>query len=678
MMGAMLNAIASLFRRRDPRLGARIAVTSFLILFLELLLIRWLAAYFLHLAYFSNLVLLASFFGIGIGCLLAGRKNLFPCFPYVLLLVVLLVLFRIDMVVMSPEVLYFQELSPDRAALPFWLVLPLLFVTVAAVFVGPAQLLGNLFRRAEPLTAYAWDIGGSIAGIIAFALLSSTVAGPLWFLSVAGPIGWFSVVAAAYLWLARAEHGRSEPKQIAALAAALLAVIPLTLGTIWSPYYKIVVTPIIGSAGYTIFANETGHQTMQRPAEKEWIYFTPYELFEDPRYEDVLIIGAGSGSDVALALEKGARRIDAVDIDPTIVALGKKLHPSRPYDDPRVTPTIDDGRAFLERSDRQYDLIIFALTDSLALASSYSNTRLESYLFTKESFEAAKRRLSPDGLLVLYNYYREPWLVAKLAGTLEDVFGQRPYVAATPSGGFMASMMVGPGLAKLSSDALPSAEIPELRLPPATDEWPFPYLVRPGLPSSYLIIIALLAAIVLGTMRLVRRRSGNGAFPWHFFFLGAGFLLLETKNIVNFQLLFGATWFVNVMVFTAILLMVLAAVALHRAGFRPGPRFLYAALALTLLANLLVPLRTLSDLPTVTRYVVASLLTLSPVFFANLVFADSFQRSKRADENFAANLLGAMVGGLSEFAAMAVGYHWLIVLAMGYYAASWVMRRRVS
>ena len=56
---------------------------------------------------------------------------------------------------------------------------------------------------------------------------------------------------------------------------------------------------------------------------------------------------------------------------------------------------LGDGRNFLARSRRQYDLIVFALVDSLVLHSSVSNIRLESYLFTRESMEAVHRRLKP-------------------------------------------------------------------------------------------------------------------------------------------------------------------------------------------------------------------------------------------------------------------------------------------
>ena len=58
-------------------------------------------------------------------------------------------------------------------------------------------------------------------------------------------------------------------------------------------------------------------------------------------------MGAGSGSDVAIALSKGAKHVDAVDIDPRILEIGAERNPNHPYQDPRVTRYVDDGRAFL-------------------------------------------------------------------------------------------------------------------------------------------------------------------------------------------------------------------------------------------------------------------------------------------------------------------------------------------
>ena len=120
--------------------------------------------------------------------------------------------------------------------------------------------------------------------------------------------------------------------------------------------------------------------------------------------------------------------MDAVEIDPRIHEIGQDLQPDHPYQDPRVTVHIDDGRAFLERTHKHVDLILFALPDSITLVAGQSSLRLESYLFTKEAMQTVRAHLAPGGVFAMYNYYREQWLIDRYAGTLADVFGHPPCV----------------------------------------------------------------------------------------------------------------------------------------------------------------------------------------------------------------------------------------------------------
>src|SRR5919204_3332240 len=100
-----------------PRAAAvRTFVASFLVLFLEIALIRWMPAYVRLLAYFSNFILLASFLGIGVGCLLAGdgragsRRTLFPLFPWLLFGLVFAVdHLRLEVRVPSTSTIYFSS-----------------------------------------------------------------------------------------------------------------------------------------------------------------------------------------------------------------------------------------------------------------------------------------------------------------------------------------------------------------------------------------------------------------------------------------------------------------------------------------------------------------------------------------------------------------------------------------
>lgn len=145
-----------------------------------------------------------------------------------------------------------------------------------------------------------------------------------------------------------------------------------------------------------------------------------------------MIIGAGSGNDVSAALASGASHVDAVEIEPVLNELGRRDHPNQPYSDPRVSIHLDDGRSYLRRSGQKYDLIAYAVVDSLVLHSGYSNLRLESFLFTEQAFGDVKAHLGDDGVFVMYNYYRQGWVVGRLVEMAKKVFGAEPIVVSIP------------------------------------------------------------------------------------------------------------------------------------------------------------------------------------------------------------------------------------------------------
>jgi hypothetical protein len=165
------------------------------------------------------------------------------------------------------------------------------------------------------------------------------------------------------------------------------------------------------------------------------------------------------------------------------------------------------------------------------------------------------------------------------------------------------------------------------------------------------------------------------------FFMGAAFLLLETKSVVQFALLFGTTWFVNALVFTGVLVAVLVAIEVARRVTLPNPAYLYVALLLAVAVAWLVPVHSLLALDVVPRFVAATLLAFTPIFIANLVFAERFRNVEESNIAFGANLLGAMVGGVLEYVALVTGYQALLLLVAVLYGAAfltgplWARRR---
>jgi hypothetical protein len=187
----------------------------------------------------------------------------------------------------------------------------------------------------------------------------------------------------------------------------------------------------------------------------------------------------------------------------------------------------------------------------------------------------------------------------------------------------------------------------------------------------------MVGVIALGLIFGLAPRSARQGFNGHMFFLGAAFMLLETRSLVTFSLLFGSTWLVNSLVFFAILCSVMLAVFLS-ARFPVKPSLgLYGVLVAALLLAYIVPqdaFLSIDVLPL--RYALASLVAFLPVFLANLVFAGSFKGTgPRADVAFASNLLGIMLGGMLEYASLLLGYRHLLLIVIGFYVLSALLLR---
>ncbi len=650
-------------------------VASFLVLFLETTVIRWMPAYVRLLAYFSNFILLASFLGIGIGCLLVARKrNLITWFPLILFGVIVAVdRLRLEVALPSTSTIYFSSGTAEPVVpVESTLLLPLLFMAVAALFVTVAQRMGRELTGHPPLRAYVINLLGSLAGVGAFALVS-------WF--ELPPLVWFGVAAAAALPFVTNGRRLVAAGNVALLAASLVVVHRMESGSLWSPYYRITVFQDRDDT--VVEVNHIFHQSMAPVARKEYFYQWPYAVFGDT-FGDVLILGAGSGTDVAAALQHGAKHVDAVDIDPVILRLGAERHPDKPYSDPRVTLINDDARHYLRTTSKKYDLIVFALIDSLTVQSSFSGVRLESYMFTKESFEAVRDHLSPRGVMALYNYFREKWLVDRLANTVAEVFGRDPLGHVHKDRAYLGVMLAGPRVLELAAppalpaDVLaygqshaPSPAHPLVRdatVAMATDDWPFLYMRTRELPRHYLAALALVLGVsAIAVWLAVRGQTRTpGLTPlhwsWHFFFLGAGFMLLETKSIVQFALLWGSTWSSASLAIASVLVMALASTLVAARVELRRPWIVAAILFGLLTLNYLLPIGRVGFESRVAESIFYSLVVFTPVFCAGLLFSTSFKRSPTAATDFGANLLGAMVGGVGEYLSLLYGYQFLLEL----------------
>jgi SAM-dependent methyltransferase len=666
-MSELTTARAAAARDGTRAVARRLVLGSALMLFLELALIRWLGSNIVHLSYFSNFVLLGSFLGIGVGFLVSRRSwSLIPAAPLLLaLLIAGVTLFPVTLDRTGSDVIYFTSLQATGP--PAWLVLPIVFVVVALVIAGPAEIVGRCFADLPPLTAYRWDLVGSLIGISLFTGLSF-----LW----APPVVWGAIVAVVFVVLV------PNLRRLVAVASGVAVVVVLLAETIspntsWSPYYKITTEDLSGNPAYVdISVNGIPHQLMAPAQWKleqgEQQYSTPYERIKDNPLEDVLIVGAGSGSDVAIALSKGAQRVDAVDIDPRIMQIGVQRNPDRAYQDPRVTRHVNDGRAFLTSTDRRYDLILFALPDSLTLVSGASQIRLESFLFTQQALEEARDHLKADGSFAMYNYYRESWLIDRLAGTAATVFGHTPCVDTFVGAQAVVTVARDPDFQQCATAYLPSGPV----IAPSTDDRPFLYFKGDHFPSLYIWAIAGILLVSGVALRLLGGPFREMRPYLDLFFMGAAFLLLETKNVATFALLFGTTWFVNALVFAGVLLIVLAAVETTRRVRTPPLPVVFAGIAASLALAYAVRPAWLLQLPFVPRLVLAVVLAFLPIYLANIAFAKRFSESSDSRAAFAVNILGAIVGGCLEYAALLTGYGNLLLVVGGLYLLAFLLKPR--
>ncbi|HEY3544491.1 MAG TPA: spermidine synthase [Propionicimonas sp.] len=653
--------------RPDYAVVRRLVLGSALMLFLELALIRWLGSNIVHLSYFSNFVLLGSFLGIGLGFLIARKPwSVLPYVPVILaVLVIATFLVPVSIDRAGDQIIYFTSLTTTGP--PAWLVLPLVFILVAAVLAGPAEVVGRCFAHLRPLTAYRWDLIGSLIGISSFTLMS--------FLQ-APSVVWGVLVATAFVVLVG--NTRRLLTIIASLGMiAVLLLETLSPGISWSPYYKIRTRDMVlaGNPLTDISVNGVPHQIMRAAAlrlQEEPQYGFPYQRTPGNSLGNVLIIGAGSGSDVAIALSKGAKHIDAVDIDPRIMEIGLEKNPDHPYSDPRVTRHVNDGRAFLEGTDNKYDLILFALPDSLALVTGASQIRLESFLFTEQALTAARDHLTPTGAFAMYNYYREDWLIDRLAGTVQTAFGHIPCVDLPGGGQAVVTAALDQNNQVCGTDYVPAGAV----IAPATDDRPFLYYQGGPIPALYLWTLAGILAI-----SAIAVRAFGGPFRAmrpcaDLFFMGSAFMLLETKNIATFALLFGTTWLVNALVFAGVLLIVLAAVETTRRFRTPPLPVVFGGIAASLALCFFVEPAWLLTLPFVPRLIAAVVLAFIPIYLANVAFSKRFGASDDSQSAFGLNLLGAMLGGCLEYLGLLTGYRNLLVIVAVLYLFAFLLTPR--
>jgi spermidine synthase len=692
-----------------------ILLISVIGLFLEMLLIRWIGTEIRIFAYLQNIILVVCFLGLGLGCFTSRqpttlRQTLIPLFVLMLLMAVpltrrgLAAISQLLSVVGDLAIWYSaQSTSPWQSLLYVVLGLVLAYlvlILIVDIFVPLGRLLGRLMDdHPNTILAYSVNVSGSLLGTWLFVLLSFLYQPPLI---------WFVILAGLTLLFLRRADANWKMNLVLLLGVVALSWLaqrePGALDVVWSPYQKLVLgVPTREELvhDYEITVNNASYQSMANlneayvasnpdkfPSEMTGLsqYDIPLLLHGHP--QTYLIIGAGAGNDAAGGLRHRVRQITAVEIDPAIISLGRNYHPERPYSSPAVQVVNDDARSFLATSDRRYDVIAFGLLDSHT-TTAMTNARLDHYVYTRESIAQAKSLLAPGGVMVLSFEAQKPYIADRMATVLRDVFHEEPIAFVVPKsafgwGGVMfvagdlavvaEQMAQNPRLATYVEDLQRYYPLPlSYTTKVTTDDWPYLYLQTPRIPVLYYLMTGLLILIFLRSARRWRARgvlARWGRSHWHFFFLGAAFLLLEVQNISKASVVLGNTWQVNAVIVSGVLAMALLAnVLTHRFPTIPlGP--VYAALIGISLALYFVDLAQFAFLPYATKALIVGGLTTLPMLFSGIVFIRSFTAVAERHESLGANMLGSLMGALLQSVTFLIGIKALLLVVAGLYGLS--------
>ncbi|MGZ4809929.1 MAG: spermine/spermidine synthase domain-containing protein, partial [Thermoanaerobaculia bacterium] len=501
---------------------------------------------------------------------------------------------------------------------------------------------------------------------------------------------WFAVVLALapFLWSFR--NPRLLAIHLICAAAILFLIHRFERADVYSPYYALTTRQ--DGPGVAVLTNGSLHQhalplkrgmKVSSPSLEVTRagYHLPYRLL-GRKPKNVLVLGAGTGNDVSVALDEGAEHVDAVEIDPAILRIGRQVHPDRPYSDPRVRAINTDARAFLNDSTAKYDLIVFGTLDSMTRLSALSNVRLDNFVYTVESIRAAARHLTPDGGMVLMFEVAAPYIAEHIAAMLWEALGEKPVVILRSFLTRQTTFLTGPAFRHLRRPGpVPDEEAQRIAalVDMPTDDWPFLYLRNRGISSFYLSLIAIIAMIasaaVFAVSREMRTTIRERRIDWPMFLFGLAFLLLETKLITQMNLIWGATWLTSAVVFGSILLTILLGTLWTDA--RPV-RWNVAAAALVgfLMLSWLIPTHLLVGRPWPLRVAFSVLYVGVPVLFASICFAVLFDEREKASVAFGWNMLGAVAGGLVEFSSMAIGLKAMTLVAAIAYLLAFLLRTR--
>lgn len=699
-----------------------IFLISVLGLFLEMLLIRWIGTEVRIFAYLQNTILVACFLGLGIGCFTCRKPIILQ--KSLISLTFLLVLMAIPICrstfgrisellsVLGDMVIWGDQVANSGLLLNILFVIFGLTLTYALlivmvdIFVPIGRLLARLLdEHPHTILAYSVNIAGSLVGTWFFVLVSYLYQPPFTWFVVLGGLMLFFVIRSQ----------RDKRINLVLIGSMIIlswfaGLVPSALDVIWSPYQKLVVEKVTqqnSSGNYLVTVNNTGYQaiidlskshTLLEPEKfQPGLYgLSQYDipLLLHPKPRRYLIVGAGSGNDAAGGVRHGVKEITAVEIDPAIISIGRRYHPEQPYSASTVQVVNDDARSFFATTSEKFDVISFSLLDSHT-TTAMTNARLDHYVYTRESITRARSLLADGGIMVLTFEAQKLYIADRMARVLQETFGEKPISFRIPYShyGWGGVMFIAGDLdtarRQIAQNQRLGTYINLLQqyyplslsytTKVATDDWPYIYLDSPRIPVLYYMLAGLMLLILYRSSKkwqaseIITRWHRS---HWHFFFLGAAFLLLEVQNISKASVVLGNTWETNAVIVSGVLVMALLANWIVYKFPRMQISAVYMLLITIALTLYFVDLAQFAFLPHAAKILVVGGLTTLPMIFSGIIFIQSFASVGGKDEALGANMVGSLMGALIQSVTFVVGIKALLLIVAGLYILSMLTKPR--
>jgi predicted membrane-bound spermidine synthase len=310
-------------------------------------------------------------------------------------------------------------------------LLPLYFGASLFPFLLGGMVLSAVFdiRRENAPKLYFWDLAGASLGALVVTFLLSWLGGETAVLAVAlapaAAAACFSPkrvavasIAVVILGAAVAMNERSGLFRIhSAPTKGMYQHLAANPGTSvtqtgWNAYSRIdavegfekpyLARLYIDSDAWTNVLRAEVETDRVQPM-RTWYRALPFRGMHEP---EVLVIGPGGGSDVRVSLAAGAKHVTAVELNPLMLEFVRHYgaQAGNLYDQPQVEVLLGEGRNYVSRCERKFDVIFLGFVDSWASVSSGGLSLSENYLYTVEAFRAYYDHLTDDGMLVILRW----------------------------------------------------------------------------------------------------------------------------------------------------------------------------------------------------------------------------------------------------------------------------------